>query len=190
VRKLPFWRWRGNTLRRRSDRVEAWIVLAAWIAGVLGALGTGLAASLWVDHDLTARREAVREVPAVLLEDAPDEAALTAYGADGTVWARVRWTDPGGSGHTARAKVEPGGETGSPVTVWIGRAGTPVAQPPGVVEARFQAALLGVPAAAGAASLTLIATRLVLLRMERRRMAEWETEWAQIGPGWRKRMNG
>ncbi|MHB9864198.1 Rv1733c family protein [Streptomyces sp. YIM S03343] len=190
VRKLPFWRWRGNTLRRRSDRVEAWVVLAAWIVGALATLGTGLAASLWVDHDLTARRAAAREVSAVLLEDAPEDAALTPYGADGTVWAQVRWTDPDGSNHTSRAKVDPGGEEGSRVTVWIGGQGTPVPRPPGTVEARLQAALLGVPAAIGAASLTLIATRLVLTGMERRRMAEWETEWAQIGPGWRKRMNG
>lgn len=165
-------------------------MLAAWIVGVLGALVTGIVASLWVDHDLTARREAARQVSAVLMENATEDAALRPYTADGTVWARVRWTDPDGSKHTARAKVDPGGKTGSPVTVWIGRSGTPVTQPPGAVEARFQATLLGVPAAIGAASVTLIGTRLVLTRMERRRMAEWEAEWAQIGPRWRKRMNG
>jgi hypothetical protein len=170
--------------------VEAWVVLAAWIVGVLGTLGTGLAASLWVDHDLGARRAAAREVSAVLLEDAPDDAALTPYGGDGSVWAQVRWTDPDGSTHTSRAKVDPGGEQGGRVTVWIDRTGTPVQQPPGTLEARLQAALLGTPAAIGTACLTLIATRLILTRMERRRMAEWETEWAQIGPGWRKRMNG
>lgn len=165
-------------------------MLAAWIIGALGALAAGVAASLWVDHDLTARREATREVSAVLVEDTSRRASATPYNGDGTVWARVRWTDPDGSRHTARAKVDPGGQAGSPVTVWIGRSGTPVTQPPGAVEARFQATLLGVPAAIGAASLSLIATRLVLTRMERHRMAEWEAEWARIGPRWRKRMNG
>lgn len=165
-------------------------MLAAWIVGALGALVAGIGASLWVDHDLTARREATREVSAVLVEDASKDTPLTPYSGDGTVWARVRWTDPDGSTHTARAKVDPGGQAGSRVTVWIGRSGTPVVQPPGAVEARFQATLLGVPAAVGAVSLTLIATRLVLTRMERHRMAEWEAEWAQTGPSWRKRMNG
>ncbi|MER6631228.1 hypothetical protein ABT301_23920 [Streptomyces sp. NPDC000987] len=188
--KVRFWRWRRNPLRRHSDRVEAWTVLAAWLLALLAALCTGLAVGGWVTDGLAARRANTHPVSAVLTDDVPSAPAMTGYGSDGTVWARVRWTGADGATRTDRVKVDPGEPAGTRVTVWLDRTGTPVTQPPGVTEARVQAALLGVPAALGAGALVLGGGRLACGRLDRRRYEEWAAEWERIGPQWRKRMLG
>lgn len=38
--KVWLWRWRRNPLRRRSDALEAWIMLTAWAFTVLGGAVT------------------------------------------------------------------------------------------------------------------------------------------------------
>lgn len=188
--RVRFWRWRHNTLLRRSDRVQGWVLLTAWVLAVVGGLFAGLTAGTWAEHDLAARRAAVHPVSAVLLQDAPRSAVVAPYGSDGTVWAKVRWTGRDGAAHTDLAKVEPGGTAGARVTVWLDRDGTPVVEPAGPAVARTQAVLLAVPTGLAAGTLVLLGGRLVCNSLDRRRYDEWEAEWRQVGPQWRKRMLG
>ncbi|MHC3469832.1 Rv1733c family protein [Streptomyces sp. 7R007] len=183
------WRWRASPLRRRSDRAEAWIILAAWLLALLAGLATGCAAGAWVADSLAERRAAVHPVSAVLTENAP-KAIVTAYGTDGMVWARVRWTGADGVTHTDRAKVERGKAAGARVTVWLDAAGNPVTRPPDAAESRLQAAVVGVPAGLGASVLVLVGGRLVRDRLDRRRYREWDAEWLLVEPQWRRRMIG
>ncbi|MEU3852861.1 hypothetical protein [Streptomyces sp. NPDC029554] len=188
---VRLWRWRSNPLRRRSDRVEAWILLACWVLAVLCGAVAALAAATAVDGALSAQRAQTRAVPAVLTERAPRTPPVTTDGSGGdTVWATVRWTAPDGSPHTGRTEVEPDAAAGTRVTVWTDRAGELAEAPLGPTESMFQAVGTGVLAGAGAAAAVWACGRLARLRLDRRRLERWDGEWARVGPQWRRRMTG
>ncbi|WP_159053394.1 hypothetical protein [Streptomyces regalis] len=42
----------------------------------------------------------------------------------------------------------------------------------------------------GAAGAVLLCGRVVRAGLDRRRMGEWDADWARVGPRWRKRMTG
>ncbi|MFG3203607.1 hypothetical protein [Streptomyces sp. NPDC048192] len=44
------WRWRRNPLRRRSDVVDAWLLLAAWTVALVSGLVVGLLTADAVGH--------------------------------------------------------------------------------------------------------------------------------------------
>ncbi|WP_326655567.1 MULTISPECIES: hypothetical protein [unclassified Streptomyces] len=66
------WRWRRNPLRRRSDAVEAWIVLVTWVLALIGGAVAGGVAAYCVDQAIERERAGRQAVPAVLVSDAPD----------------------------------------------------------------------------------------------------------------------
>ncbi|MEV7082965.1 hypothetical protein AB0N88_31200 [Streptomyces sp. NPDC093516] len=189
--RVRWWRWRSNPLRRRSDRVEAWIVLLSWCLAVLcGALAAPVAAGA-VRDALAAERAQARPVSAVLTERAPRTPPATSDGSGGdTVWATVRWTAPDGTGRTGRAEAEPAAAAGRRVTVWTDRAGALVEAPLSATEAQFQAVGTGVLAGAGAAAAVWACGRLARRRLDRLRLERWDAEWARVGPQWRRRMTG
>lgn len=189
--KVRLRRWRRNPLRRRSDRAEAWIVLAGWILALLGGLWAGRATAQAVDHSLASRRAEVHAAVATLLEDAPRSPPPDESGISGdTVWAKVSWRAADGSTHQGRAKVGARTPAGTRVTVWTDLTGGLASKPPTATEAEFQAALGGALVALGTGGAVLVAGRLARGRLRRRRLAEWDAEWARIGPQWSKRMNG
>ncbi|MGW1911719.1 Rv1733c family protein [Streptomyces sp. NPDC002076] len=184
VTQARLWRWRRNPLRRHSDVVEAWIVLATWVIAVLGGAAVGLVAAQSAGAAFAAREVQVHAVSAVLTDGA---ARTPAYGTgydDGRVWATVRWTDAHGTVHNDRAKVAPGAPTGSQVTVWTNHAGHVVSAPVTGAAADLQAALTGVLVAPSAGAAVWGAGWVVRSRLIKRRMAEWDEEWKQIGPRW------
>lgn len=189
--RTRLWRWRSNPLRRRSDRVEAWIVLVTWVVAVLGGVITGVFTAGAVSQSFVLRRAEAHAVSAVLTEDAPRTPPVTADGTGGdTVWAAARWTGVDGRAHTGRSEVEPAAEAGTRVTVWTGRTGELVARPPAPAESTLQAAAAGALAALGAGGTAWAGGRLARSRLDRRRLADWEAEWQRVGPQWRKRMTG
>ncbi|MFF8395247.1 hypothetical protein [Streptomyces sp. NPDC016172] len=191
VAGVRLWRWRNNPLRRRSDRLEAWTVLLAWVLAALGGVIAGLVAAGGVDRSLAEQRAESQAVRAVLTERAPKTPQVTTDGSGGhTVWATVRWTAPDGSQHTGRAEAEPAAAAGTRVTVWTDRSGELVDTPLTPTESMFQAAGTGVLAGAGTAATVWACGRLVRMRLDRLRLAAWDAEWARVGPQWRKRMTG
>ncbi|MEV0173537.1 hypothetical protein AB0I00_20770 [Streptomyces sp. NPDC050803] len=191
TRKRWLWRWRRNALRRRSDRAEAWIVLATWVLALLGGLAAAQATGAAVADGLAERRARAHPVSAVLTEDAPKTPVTTGEGlTDSTVWAKVRWTDADGVTHTGRARTEPGSAAGSTATVWTDAAGTLVAPPPSTLDLRWQPVLVGASVGLIAAGTAVGCGRLARICLDRRRLRDWETEWARIGPQWHNRTNG
>lgn len=189
--RVRLWRWRRNPLRRRGDLAEAWLLLATLVLALLLGAFCGLRAAGAVDGSLTERRERSHPVRAVVAEDtARTPSAPVTEDGDGGVWAKVRWTAPDGTGRTGRARVEPGSAAGTSVTVWTDSSGRLVAAPAEGAEAGFQIVMTGVTVAGAAGGLVLLGGRLVRARMERRRLAEWEAEWRQVEPAWRRRMTG
>ena len=70
--KVRCWRWRRNPLKRRSDVVEAWVVLCAWLFALIGGLFAGLAAADAVVGSAERIRSESRRVTAVLVRDAEE----------------------------------------------------------------------------------------------------------------------
>ncbi|MFE9449960.1 hypothetical protein [Streptomyces sp. NPDC006739] len=188
--RLGLWRWRRNPLRRHSDIVEAWVVLAAWVLALLGGAFAGVLAGQVTDSAFDARRAQVHAVSAVLADGAQRTApAGTGYD-DGRVWATVRWTDADGSVHQGRAKVLPGVPVGTRLTVWTDRTGQVVPHPAGEGEAALQAVLTGVLVASLAGTAVWAGGWLVRTGLVRRRLAEWDEEWKRVGPEWRNFSGG
>ncbi|MFF3906725.1 hypothetical protein ACFYZJ_12165 [Streptomyces sp. NPDC001848] len=185
-RRVWLWRWRRNPLRRRSDALEAWVVLAVWAVTVVGGVLTGVAATHSVERGLAEERAQWHPVVALLTQDAPKRSA--GAGAE-RVWAKVRWTDRHGSSHAGQARVAAGSLTGSAVTVWTDREGSLVTQPATESQAQVRAAMVGVLVGAGAAAVPFVGGRILRERLERRRMAQWDEAWARFGPLW-GRMTG
>ncbi|MFF0065738.1 hypothetical protein ACFYRC_30155 [Streptomyces sp. NPDC005279] len=50
------WRWRRNPLRRRSDAVEAWIVLVTWVLALIAGAVAGGVAAYSVDQAIEGER--------------------------------------------------------------------------------------------------------------------------------------
>ncbi|GHA48843.1 MULTISPECIES: Rv1733c family protein [Streptomyces] len=184
VTRVRLWRWRRNPLRRHSDVVEAWIVLAGWVLALVVGVVAGLWAAQVSESAFAARLTHVHPVSAVLTDDAARTPAAGSGYDDGRVWAAVRWTDQDGAAHTDRAKVLPGAPAGTRVTVWTNQADRIVSAPVTGAAADLQSALTGVLVAPAAGALVWGAGRLVRGRLIRRRLAEWDEEWRQIGPRW------
>ncbi|MFI0961613.1 hypothetical protein ACH4S8_09440 [Streptomyces sp. NPDC021080] len=176
------WRWRRNPLRRRSDVLEAWIMLVAWAFTVLGGAVTGLVTVRAVEDTLARERAETRTVPARLIEDAPDAGAGEPAGR--VVWTKARWTAPDGTPRSGRVRVSAGTSADTPVLVWTDADGRLVTRPTTVAVARLRACLIGVFAGAGVAAVPFAAGGVLRGRLERRRVDRWDEEWERIGPLW------
>ncbi|MEV6195140.1 hypothetical protein AB0M19_22410 [Streptomyces sp. NPDC051920] len=174
------WRWRRNPLRRRSDVLEAWIVLAAWVFTVLGGAVAGLGTVGAVENSLARERAESHTVPARLIEDAPEASGP----AGRVVWTRVRWTAPDGSARSGQVRVSAGTSADTPVLVWTDPVGRLVDRPTTVAVARLRAWLIGLFTGAGVAAVPFAAGRFLRGHLERRRVDRWDEEWARIGPLW------
>lgn len=192
--KVWLWRWRRNPLRRRADVVEAWLLLAAWLLTVVTGVLAGLLAARSVEHGLARERADWRPTVARVVARAPGRSAAEDSGGSGgsggeRVWAEVRWTAPDGRAHTGQARVAPGSRAGTPVTVWTDPQGHLVSRPTTPSEAAFRSTLTGALVGVTAAAAPLVGGLALRSRLERRRLAHWDAEWARLGPQW-GRMTG
>ncbi|NJP52990.1 hypothetical protein HCJ93_23700 [Streptomyces sp. SBST2-5] len=179
------WRWRRNPLKRRSDRIESWFLLASWVLTLLIAVAAGAGVARSVEQELARERAEWRRAEAQLTEPAPGTPRDDGRDSRADhVWATARWTAPDGASHTGQIRVPAGSAAGTPVTVWTDREGRQVTRPTTASEARFRAALVGATAAVGASLIPVAAVRAVRRRLEERRLEEWGDEWARLGPQW------
>ncbi|MFI5675673.1 Rv1733c family protein [Streptomyces cellulosae] len=179
-----WWRWRSNPLRRRTDIVEAWIVLAVWTVIALGGTLAGLATAHAAEESFTLLRRERHSVPAVLAESTSG-AVPTGEGTEsGQVRAKVRWSASDGSTRTGRTMVDSGHRAGSKVVIWMNGQGQLTAEPPAENAAAAEASLLGGGAALAFAGLTFAAGRLAQWRLDQRRYEQWSREWETVGPQW------
>ncbi|MEV0239704.1 hypothetical protein AB0I06_07140 [Streptomyces sp. NPDC050674] len=179
------WRWRRNPLKRRADRLEAWVVLGVWLLTVFVGAAAGAAVSRSVEDGLAQERATWRPVAARLAERAPGAPAGAAPASRAErVWATARWNAPDGSEHSGLLRVPAGSAAGTPVMVWTDPDGRQVTRPVTVAQARVRAWLTGGAAGVCAAAVPLVAGRALRSRLERRRLDRWDVEWARFGPMW------
>ncbi|MFI1209535.1 hypothetical protein ACH4UV_18200 [Streptomyces sp. NPDC020802] len=181
-------RWRHNPLRRRSDVMEVWTVLAVAVLLCVGVPSAGLVAGWWAydgARDTAARQRAERhQVRAEVVEGAP--ASPTGSEGDRRPAHRVsvRWTEPGERARTGEATVPAGTRAGEHTYVWLnGRDRIVPAPLDGTVV--WQHTLAMGACGAGLATAGVLAAHALVRRIAtRRRLAEWEREWARTGPEW------
>ncbi|MFD1659242.1 hypothetical protein ACFSL4_13770 [Streptomyces caeni] len=182
------WRWRRNPLRRHSDAVEGWVVLATWLVAVAGGTAAGALGAHAVGEAVDQQRQQRQPVAAVLLqttsEDPRDPATGSRYD---HVQAKVRWTDGDGAVRTGTTSVETGVKAGTGVPAWTDGHGHLVSAPLSASEAAARVVLTGAAVAAAGGLAVLVGGRVVRLRIERRATESWGAEWARVEPQWRRK---
>ncbi|MEU4035433.1 Rv1733c family protein [Streptomyces collinus] len=182
------WRWRRNTLRRRSDVMEAWTVLVVSVLLFVVAPLVGVAAGLHAhDRAQTAavvERSERHHVRAEVVAGPARRLHAVQGDRQHPYRAMVRWTEPGEGARTAQARVPAGTRPGDQVTVWFDTRGRSVAPPPDDVAVWQHTVTVGVCAAGGAAAVVLLGHAVERRIALRHRMAEWERAWARTGPKW------
>ncbi|EPD63060.1 hypothetical protein [Streptomyces sp. HGB0020] len=175
------WRWRSNPLRRRSDVLEAWIVLAAWTVATLGAVVAGVVGAQAVQRAVERDRAERRPVTAVLVRTVPGSGRDVVTGVRyDMVLAKVRWTDADGAVRTGTTKVTPTAGPGSTVPAWTDGHGRLVSRPVAPAEATTRVVMAGTGVALATGALVLVGGRLLRMRVERRATLEWGVEWDRI----------
>jgi hypothetical protein len=127
-------------------------------------------------------------VTAELLRDAPGPGGQAADAAPGTP-ARgtlARWTGPDQVVHTGLVAAEFGSRRGSTMPIWIDRQGA-LTEPPRHRTAGLDAAMVALLTTGGIGSVLFATHRLVVWRLDRRRLRTWEREWLMVEPGWTNR---
>jgi len=180
------WRWRNNPLRRRSDRVEAWVVLAAAASMAVSAPVTGAMASDALADSLREQSD-LHRTKAVLTENAPSTDGIATVSSNPKVPVEVKWQSADGRSRTARAPVEAGTPARTTVTVWLDSRGVPRQPPPGTGEIASESAAAGTATAVATCFLVGSGCWLARRRLDAVRDKGWEREWAAVGPWWSRR---
>ncbi|MFI6559445.1 hypothetical protein [Streptomyces sp. NPDC050534] len=186
--KVFGWRWRSNALRRRSDVLEAWIVLAAWAVAAVASVVAGIVGARAAQHTVDEDRTGRRPVTAVLVKTVPGSGrdVVTGIRYDRVV-ATVRWSDVRDGRATTRTgvmNVKPTARPGSTVQAWTNAHGRLVAPPVSAAEAATRVVLAGTGVALVAGVTVLACGGLVRLRVQRRATEKWGVEWDQVGRHW------
>jgi hypothetical protein len=181
----------ANPLRRGCDRAEAWLrlglVLVFLIASPLAAFGLG---HLTNDASVrAARAEAANEhqVAAVLLHRVSHNSNDPLYSTSELAWAQARWIAPDGRRRVGEVPAAVGSRAGRRVPIWVNNAGQLVYPPigQGQIASRVIAVVALTPAIL--AVILLGVGWLIRRLLDRRRIADWATEWSAVEPLWTKR---
>ncbi|MDQ1072957.1 Rv1733c family protein [Streptomyces canus] len=185
------WRWRRNPLRRRSDVVEAWTVLAVTALMLLGAPLVGAVVGWWAHGDArtvaAAQRSERHRVRAEVVGRVPDALPSVQAGRERSYRVTVRWTEAGGAAKTATARVPSGTDQGDKVDVWFDSRGRSVAPPPDETAVWQHTVTMGACGAGATIAVILLGHSLVRGAAARHRLAEWERDWALTEPQWTRR---
>jgi hypothetical protein len=177
-----------SPLRRRTDRIEAWITALLLAVFLIGAPAAGATAGAWMQHQGWLEQRAQQswhQVPAVLLKTAPalpNFDLRTSWNYD--VMTLARWFGPGGRQLAGQVPAMPGTPAGTTVQAWVNGFGRATATP--LLRGELMKREVGaeVVAPLGLAILLLFVGLVVRWLMDRRRLAGWETNWAFVGPRW------
>ncbi|WBO62179.1 Rv1733c family protein [Streptomyces camelliae] len=177
-----------NPLRRPSDRIENWFFRFLMLVLVIGLPVASVRAGL------TAYQSQVRAVHAQTAERHQVSARLTSQPRavpsrfeDTTLWARVRWTERDGRQRTGTASVPEGRTAGSAVWIWVDRQGRVEPAPMSPEAATTTGWLVGGTTAVAVAMAAFAAHAGMRLVLDRRRYAQWDTEWDVVEPVWSAR---
>jgi hypothetical protein len=179
-----------NPLRRRTDRIEAWISAALLAVFLIGAPLSGNFFGRWVHQGGLAEQRAQQswhQTSAVLVAATP---RLPVYefrlSWQNTVPVRARWLGPAGQQRSGEVPAPAGSRAGQTVQIWVDGSGRATGAP--LASAELARRVIGAEfvAPAALAVLLLFLAGVVRWLLNRRRLAAWEAAWTSIGPRWTK----
>jgi hypothetical protein len=150
--------WAGRGMYRDDVRVNAWERQHR----------TGVSAVLLEDAPMTARDVAADEPPPVSLS------------------TKAWWVGPDGVVHTGLVAAEVGSRAGSTAPIWIDDHGA-VTGEPGRRSPLLDAIAAGLLAGSAVTAGFVGIRRIVIWRLDRRRLRSWQVEWMFVGPRWSNR---
>jgi hypothetical protein len=177
-----------NPLRRRSDVVES-VVLALVLLLVPASVPMGVQTSrIMFERGTRASAEhAARshQAVAVLQENGTHVSTSTGdSGLSGKLMAKAVWQAPNGDQRSGVLDVGPQDRTGQRIPLWTDDFGNPAVPPETAAELRMQAVVVGLLVAVGWLLVVIAGYTVVRWRLDRRRLAQWELEWAQAHSRW------
>jgi len=182
MRRVRLYRPDRSPLRRRWERIEALIVVALTLIGLVSIPLALMMGTLASDNAVPGAR-AGHWVTAQVIADVPLLSSSSYRLADPT--EDVRWRQNDGRVLTATAPVKWGMKAGDPIKVWLDATGRPAKAPPDQVEI----ALLGVLAGCVVVAVTLAVLSLAYATSRRildaRRAAAWDDAWVTADERWR-----
>ena len=176
-----------NELRRSSDRIEG-VVVAALMAAFVAAFVVAALLAAHVYRSEQATAASLRETVAVL--SWPGAITETPILHQATAMATWRTSDGAARTGLLTTDVVPGiyGEpAGAAVQVWLGRSGDPAPPPQGAGGMAIGATMAGLAIIVVAATVLTFCYRLCQRGLDRRRIANWSSDWAVTGPQWTSR---
>jgi hypothetical protein len=176
----------GNPLRRKSDRVEAFIfgglLVAASTAAPLAAVGAGHRTYDVALQQARVQRQTGHQVTAELV--AAPVTSTSGYTVASLVPVLARWTTPDGRSHAGQIPVPADSTKGQAFRIWTDAAGNVTGAP----LTQAQAADQGTFAAIMAVVVTLVScvtmAGITRFLVNRRRIAAWEADWTVTAPMW------
>lgn len=181
-------RLKRNALIRRSDRLEAGLLIGAVLLALVAipfAAAAGSEAYAGKVRRATEETAARQEVTAVLVADAPPvRVRLDGVPLAEKVEAVARWTVPGGPVREGVVTVEAGSPGGGEVRIWLDAKGHAVEAPATVDDAKTFG--VGVGTGLWLGWIALLATVFLVCRsaLGRARAAAWEREWRRVSQDW------
>ncbi|CAM5253194.1 hypothetical protein STENM223S_10140 [Streptomyces tendae] len=180
-----------NPLRRRSDVVEAWTTVLFTLLLFVGAPLLGAATAWWgygqAQAVVAEQRAERRHVRAEVVERVSETLPTGELGGQHSYRATVHWKAPDGTRESTTARVPSGARDGDTVDVWLDSRGRSVPPPSDGAEIWQHSATVGSFTALGTGLTVFLAHRAVRGVALRRRMAEWDRDWALTEPQWSHR---
>lgn len=186
------WRWRGSPLCRRSDLAEAWIGLCAGVLLVLGAPLAGLVSGAAAYDELSrvVREQRLQRHQVWATVEQPVERPPAGPGSAHPDGHRERhpvlafWEGPDGVTRSGTVRAVRPLYPGDRFRVWTDAHGALTSPPLSETHATTHSAVVGAVAAVLAGIAAEAGRRAAVRRLLRRRYAEWDEQWARIGPDW------
>ena len=176
----------GNPLRRRTDKIAAWLAALLLAMFLIGAPVLSIAAIGWAGRTGATEQQAARswhKVSAVLQQAAPSYSREIL----GHSQVQARWTAPDGRARAGAIPVSAGLAAGHTIPLWVDEAGLATGPPPGHGAVLAREATAGVVATVALGIVLLCLASVGKWVLDRRRFADWEAAWSTVGPQWTRR---
>jgi hypothetical protein len=178
----------NNPLRRRADRVQAWLVvlLAGIFLSAVPVTAWYTAGAVYRNalHTARATQRDVVQVNSTLEEDAVP-AIFTSYNSELVrVPVRTRWTGPDGKPHVGFIPLALSAPAGTVIPVWVDARGNITRAPRAEADLWQDGLIAGLLVVVCGFGVWGGLSMLLRLLVDCRRMAWWQTEWTHVEPRW------
>lgn len=184
LRRFSFSR---NPLRRRSDRIEAGILVGAVVMALIGipiAIQANEAA-FQATARVAAQSAAIAVPTDAVTQESTEGIPVPVRAPFPKPKVRVVWRAPDGTTREGALEVSVGKPVGTRIPVWTDRNGLLVKAPITPLDGRSRAAVVAVGVGLGWMLIVMLVFAVVRGVLERRRLVEWGAEWEQVEGKWR-----